>query len=145
MTKWLKSSYIPKNPNKCINSREGKEIVCRSSWERRVCQHFDAHPSILEWGSEIAAIPYYHPFKKRMGLYIPDFIVRYTDKNGKIQTEVLEVKPAKEAILEKAKSRYDKFFLAVNYAKWGSAIKWCNGIGAKFRVLTEEQLFSGRR
>ena len=35
----------------------------------------------------------------------------------------------------------DRMVVAINYAKWDSATKWCNRNGLKFRVITEQDLF----
>ena len=95
------------------------------------------------------AIPYLKPFidpttgkaSAKVANYYPDFVVVYRDKNGGVQTEILEVKPLKEALAEKAKNAYDKMALAVNVSKWRAAEEFANRNGMRFRVLTEQTLF----
>jgi len=108
-------------------------------------QWCDRNPNILRWGSEEFRIPYFHPVKQKICNYIPDFIIKYRDKDDRIITEILEVKPAKEAVLNlpgrKKISTYDQVQLAINNAKWKAAKEFCESHGIKFRVLTEHQLF----
>ncbi len=101
----------------------------------------DHHPSVTQWASESISIPYMHPLTGKWTFYIPDFLIVSVDKNGRKKAEVVEVKPAKEAVLEKAKSKKDKLVYAVNQAKWKAAIAWCHKNGLTFRVLTEDQMF----
>jgi hypothetical protein len=131
--------FVPKNPDKY---RGKLPIQYRSSWELTVFNAFDQHPNVLEWASESLAIPYLHPFSGKMTMYIPDLLVRYMDKDGAMYSEVIEIKPAKEALAEKAKSRYDKLSLVVNQAKWKAAASWCIKNGLKFRILTEQQIYT---
>ena len=76
-----------------------------------------------------------------MHQYIPDFLVVYKDKNGAQRAELIEVKPAKEALAENARSKRDKAALLVNTAKWAAAMTWCKKNGISFRLLTEDQIF----
>lgn len=142
MGRWKQGYYKPKNPEKCLNT---DIIVFRSSWERRCMDFFDSHPDVLKWGSEVLKIPYMNPLDGRMHLYIPDFIVEYIDRIGKTHIEVIEIKPAKEALLKKAKSKRDRLALAVNVRKWQYATAWCRKNGIDFRVLKEKDLFRGKK
>jgi hypothetical protein len=35
----------------------------------------------------------------------------------------------------------DRAIVAINYAKWDAAQKWCRKQGLVFRVITEDQIF----
>jgi hypothetical protein len=138
MTKYSQGEFTPTNAAKYI----GKfPITYRSSWELSLMRVLDMHPNVTQWASESISVPYEHPLTGKWTFYIPDFLVVFTDKHGKKRAEVLEIKPAKEAMVERAKSKKDKLVLAVNQAKWKAAIAWCHKNGLTFRVLTEDQLF----
>ena len=139
MAKWIQSEFKPKNPQKCRNTGI---IHSRSSWEAHFMRFLDTTPSIIQWGSEVIRIPYFNPIKQCQCLYVPDFIIRYIDASGNQKIELIEIKPAKEAIQERTRNRYDKLTWAVNQAKWESAIKYCMNAGIKFRVVTELELFA---
>jgi len=68
-------------------------------------------------------------------------LIVYKDKFGKQRAELVEVKPAKEAIAENAKSKRDRAALLLNTAKWGAALLYCKKNGLNFRILTEDQIF----
>jgi hypothetical protein len=106
----------------------------------------DNHPNVTQWASESIEIQYKNPLTGQSSIYIPDFLVIYTDKNGKKHGEIIEIKPLKEASIEHAKSKRDRAVLAINTAKWQAAIVWAKKRGLDFRVMTENQLFkqSGR-
>ena len=56
-----------------------------------ICDNNDA---VLQWTSEGIKIPYYNPVKGKQTIYVPDFLVVYTDANKKQHTELIEVKPS---------------------------------------------------
>lgn len=130
--------FTPKNPQKLI----GKQTVrFRSGWELTVMNFLDNHPSVIQWASESISIPYINPLTGRRTVYIPDFLVYYQDKNGQKRAEIIEVKPAKEALAEKAKSKKDKAFLILNTAKWAACLEYCKRNGLTFRLLTENDIY----
>jgi len=138
MTKYSQGEFAPTNTQKYI----GKfPITYRSSWELSMMRVLDLHPNVTQWASESISIPYQHPLTGKWTFYIPDFLIVFVDKNGNKRAEIIEIKPLKEAVVEKAKSKKDKLVLAVNQAKWAAAIAWCHKNGMTFRVMTEEQLF----
>jgi hypothetical protein len=55
--------------------------------------------------------------------------------------EVIEIKPKKQSVVESKMKANERATVAVNYAKWDQAVKWCKKQGLVFRVLTEEDLF----
>jgi hypothetical protein len=133
-----KSIFTPKNASKYMGTLP---IISRSSWEYAMMNFFDTHPNVLFWASESLKIPYVNPFTKRMANYYPDFLVVFSDKNGKQRREVIEIKPLKETLLEHAKTKKDKAAVALNYYKWSAAKKFCDNNGMHFRVLNETDIF----
>ena len=113
MTKYSQGRFIPKNPAKLVGKAD---VQFRSSWELTVMNFLDSHPSVIQWASESIRIPYINPLTGKPSQYVPDFMVLYQDKDGKRRAEVVEVKPAKEAMLENAKSKRDKVSLVLNTA-----------------------------
>jgi len=104
-------------------------------------QFCDNNPSVTNWGSEVLRIPYRNPITNKNTIYIPDFIVSYIDRYNRQHTEVIEIKPLKEAVMERARSPRDKIMLAVNMAKWQAAQAFCANNNLVFRLVTEQQLF----
>lgn len=102
----------------------------------------DVHPSVIQWGSECLRIPYTNPLTGKSTVYVPDFLVMYQDQKGTRRTELIEVKPRKETIMEAAKSRRDKAAVLLNSAKWAAAFAWCSKHGVTFRVLNEDSIFA---
>jgi TnsA endonuclease N terminal len=138
MGKYSQGRFIPKNPQKLVGK---SEVTFRSSWELTVMNFLDNHPNVIQWASESISIPYINPLTGQPRKYIPDFMVLYQDKNGRRRAEVIEVKPSKEALLEKAKSQRDKAVILMNTAKWAAAMTWCKQNGMTFRVLTESDIY----
>jgi hypothetical protein len=133
-----KGIFVPKNPSKVIGKGS---IKYRSSWEQVFMQFCDNNPSVINWGSEVLRIPYRNPLTGKNTIYVPDFVVVYIDKNGRQHAEVIEIKPLKESVMERARSQRDKIMLAVNLAKWQAAQAWCSQNNLSFRLVTEQQLF----
>ena len=133
-----------KNPDKFVGSRAP---TFRSRWESAFMQFCDTHPSVVKWASESVKIPYKNPITGKNSNYIPDFLVQYQDKNGKVVTELVEIKPKNQSIIEsKNQNRRLAETVAVNHAKWEQAMRWCKQNGLRFRVVTEEDIFrSGAR
>jgi hypothetical protein len=88
-----------------------------------------------------------HPLTGKRTNYIPDFFIVYQNKFGKQLAEVVEIKPKKQSIIEsKIASAKDRAIVAINHAKWASAMAYCKQNGFTFRVITENDLFyNGRR
>ena len=113
----------------------------RSGWELAFMRFCDSNDNILQWASESIVIPYRHPLTGKISNYIPDFLVTYRTKNNKTFAEVIEIKPKKQSVIEGKMSQRDRAVVAVNYAKWDSAQKWCQRQGLVFRVITEDDIF----
>ena len=139
-----KTRYKPVHPEKYAGNADN--IICRSSWERRVCIWLDREPNILSWSSEEAVIPYWNPVKKRMARYFPDFVIKVKKANGNIVVKMLEVKPLKETRRPDQKRKKSKYYLrecatyATNESKWKAAIEFCKDRGWTFELITEKEL-----
>ena len=136
---YVQGYYTPVNPGKYVGNNRP---IFRSSWEFKVMQMFDSNPNITNWASESLKIPYQNPFTGKYTVYIPDFVVTYTDANGKVKAEIIEVKPSKETFLEQAKSQRAKAAVALNSFKWAAAQAFAKSHGMTFRVMNEENIFN---
>ena len=118
----------------------------RSGWELAFMRFCDSNDHIITWSSESIQIPYRHPLTGKNTRYVPDFLIQYRNKNNQVVTELIEIKPKKQSIIERKASNRDRAVVAVNYAKWDAAQKWCKRNGLIFRVVTEEDIFyQGRK
>ena len=134
-----KGLFTPQNPSKYLG--DPRKIRYLSSWELKFQYFCDTNPNIIAWGSEEIRIKYFHPIKKKVCDYIPDFFIKYKDANGKIISEIIEIKPKKETRLTNKSSLYDKVNIAINTQKWVACKSFCDRAGIEFRILTEDQLF----
>lgn len=138
MSKFASGKYKVQNPEKYM----GRQVpTYRSSWEFTFMSFCDNNPAVINWASEGVKIPYFNPVSGKNTVYVPDFIIVYTDKNQRKHTEVVEIKPSKEATMESAKSYRDKLSVAINMAKWAAADAWCKANNMRFRVITEYDIF----
>lgn len=140
MAKFAQDFYNPKNPKKYVG--KGR-IRYRSSWELAFMNFCDNNEHILEWASEPIRIPYTNPITGKKTTYVPDFLIAYRNKRNQVVAELIEIKPKKQSIVESKMSNKDKAIVAVNYAKWDAATKFCKKQGLIFRVITEEDIFRG--
>lgn len=136
--------FSPKNPSKYMG--DVTKITYRSLWERRVMRYFDDTDGIIAWGSEEFAIPYRSPVDDRLHRYFPDFLVKIKDKDGKVKTFVVEVKPESQTrepvIRKKVTKRYitEVMTWGVNESKWKAAKEFCTDRGWEFQIWTEKTL-----
>ena len=148
MASYLQGKFKPKFPKKYKG--DVNNICYRSSWELKYMLELDHDPQIVEWASEEIFVYYTHPISGRLSRYFPDFFVKRKDKHGIVETYLIEIKPKHQAMMmSKAKKTSKKYLtegltVAVNHAKWGSAERFCEKHGWKFKVLTEDQLFKGK-
>ena len=126
------------NPQKYIGKGKPKY---RSGWEHAFMRFCDNNDSIVGWASESISIPYRNPLTGKMTNYIPDFLIQYRTRDNTVKTELIEIKPKKQSVLESKASVRDRAIVAVNYAKWDAATKWCRRQGLTFRVITEDDIF----
>jgi len=138
MPKYAQGPFYPKNPKKYI----GKGTIrLRSSWEFAFANFCDNNENVLEWSSESIRIPYRNPLTGKSTTYVPDFLIRYRDKNSKIVVELIEVKPYKQSVVEGKMNANLRATVAINRAKWKMAAAWCKKQGIKFRVVTENEIY----
>jgi len=143
MTAFAQGTYTPRNPQKYVGKGQPRY---RSGWEFAFFQFCDNNDAILEWASEAIAIKYRHPFTGKVTNYVPDVFMRYRTRNNKICSELIEIKPRKQSMIEGRMSERDRMIVAINHAKWQAAQAWCQRAGIVFRVLNEDSLFrNGKR
>ena len=144
MNESIKSKYKPRNPRKYKGNPNN--IVCRSNWEKKFCQWCDTNENILLWASEEFSIPYVSPLDRRVHQYYPDFLIKVQEGGGAIRDYVIEVKPKRQCIPPKRKSKVTKGYIyeaktyEVNKAKWRAAEDWCKDRRLIFKVITEDEL-----
>lgn len=143
MAKYAQGIFTPKHPEKYIGNHQPKY---RSGWELTFMTFCDTNKNVLYWASEALRIPYKHPLTGKPTIYIPDFFVVYQNKHGQKIAEVVEIKPKKQSIIEsKVSNAKDRIVVAINHAKWASAMAYCKAQGYTFRVITEDDLFYNGR
>ena len=142
----LKGKYKIKNKKKYRGN--SNNIVYRSSWERKFMVFCDEHRSILEWSSEEFSVPYRSPVDGKVHRYFPDFIVKKLNREGKIETLMIEIKPKSQVKKPKGgkfgvkqrKNLRENVTWQINNAKWTSAQRFCEKYGWKFKIVTEKEL-----
>jgi hypothetical protein len=139
MARFAQGKYTLVNPAKYVGNRNP---TYRSSWEWHFMRFCDQDDRILKWASEAIKIPYKDPFTGKGTVYVPDFFIQYADAKGKMQVELIEVKPQNQTLHEKVgKNRNNQLQYVKNQVKWRAAYEWCARQGIKFRILTEQELF----
>jgi hypothetical protein len=143
-SKYNQGRFHPQNPQKYKGNVNN--IIYRSSWELKFMKWCDLSENILEYGSEEFWIPYLSPVDNRVHRYFPDFIIKVKENSGQIKTYIVEVKPEKQTVPPKQRSRVTKSYLyeaqtyAVNQAKWEAAKEWCADRMLNFMIITEKEL-----
>ncbi|MAA58473.1 MAG: head completion protein [Cryomorphaceae bacterium] len=140
-----KGKYKPEHPKKYKG--DPTNIIYRSLWERKFMRYCDLNESVYQWQSEEIIIPYKSPMDNRIHRYFPDFFIKYTDRNGKRRSVVIEVKPKRQLKMpEKNPKRrtkswaYDVNNWIINQAKWKAAEEYCADRQYEFRIMTEDDL-----
>lgn len=139
-----KGKFKPRNPNKYKGNFSN--IVYRSSWELKLMTRLDAHPDVIWWCSEELAIPYRSPVDGKMHRYFPDFVVHMKNKQGVLETVMIEVKPKSQTVEPKKQATVTKKYLkevftwGINSAKWAMAEEYCKDRGWKFQIMSEKEL-----
>lgn len=136
---YVQGKFTPTSPDKYVGTYP---IYFRSSWEFKLMQMLDTHPSVLNWASESIRIPYTNPFTNKYSIYVPDFFIVSEDKNGIRKAEIIEIKPLKETLLSEARGARDKAAVALNSFKWKAATEWAKQHGMVFRVMNETHIFN---
>jgi hypothetical protein len=142
MSKYAQGKFQITNPGKYVGN---KTPTYRSSWEWSFMQFCDNNPNVLQWASEAVRINYRNPLTGKNTIYVPDFLITYTDAAGKTHAEVIEIKPLKETTLEGARNIRTQAAAILNMAKWEAARAWCRAQGLTFRVVTENDIFFNGR
>ena len=138
MSRFAQGLYRLTNPAKYVGKGQPRY---RSGWEHAFMRFCDTNDHIIQWASESIHIPYRNPLTGKQTIYVPDFLVMYRSKGNKVIAELIEIKPKKQSVLESKASARDRAVVALNYAKWDAATKWCRRQGLTFRVITEDQIF----
>lgn len=138
MTNFAQGTFVPRNPKKYVGKGNPRY---RSGWEFSFFQFCDNNDAVLEWASEAIAIKYRHPITGKITNYVPDVFMRYRTKNNKVCTEIIEIKPRKQSLIEGRMTERDRMIVAINHAKWQAARAWCAQAGIVFRVLNEDVMF----
>ena len=138
MSKFAQGIYVPRNPAKYVGNGNPRY---RSGWEHAFMRFCDSNDNILQWASESITIPYRNPITGKQSIYVPDFLITYRNRNNQVIAELIEIKPKKQSLIESKASARDRAIVAVNYAKWDQATKWCRRNGLSFRVVTEDDIF----
>ena len=143
MPNFAQGTFVPRNPNKYVGKGNPR---FRSGWEHAFFVFCDNNDAVLEWASEAIAIKYRHPITGKITNYVPDIFMRYRTRTNKICTEIIEIKPRKQSLIEGRMTERDRLIVAINHAKWQAARAWCQRSGIVFRVLNEDSLFrQGRK
>jgi hypothetical protein len=143
-----KGRFKPTNYKKYAG--DPTNIIYRSLLERRFMVYCDTNPSIIEWNSEEVVVPYVSPLDNRYHRYFVDFWMKYKDKNGKIKTVLIEVKPdiqTREPVRKNSPTgKPTRRFLTevmtwgVNQAKWKAAIEYAKDRNWEFKIITDKDL-----
>lgn len=138
MSKFAQGPYVVKNKEKYVGKGTPRY---RSGWEHAFMRFCDNNEHILQWASESISIPYRNPITGKQSIYVPDFLITYRNRNNQMVAEVIEIKPKKQSVIESKMKANERAVVAVNYAKWDQAVKWCKKQGLLFRVITEDDIF----
>jgi hypothetical protein len=142
MSKWAQGPYTVTNPAKYVGRGTPRY---RSGWEHAFMRFCDTNENIVQWASESINIPYQHPLTGKQTIYVPDFLVVYRTKNNTVKAEVIEIKPSGQSAITENQNSKERAIVAINYAKWAAAQKWCQRQGLTFRVITEKDMFANGR
>ena len=104
-----RGKFKPKNPQKYKG--DPTNIIYRSLWERNCMRYFDDNVNILKWSSEEVIVPYKSPIDGRWHRYFPDFLIRVRNKQGQLETIMIEVKPLKETKEPEIRKKLTKKYL----------------------------------
>lgn len=115
----------------------------------------DTNDNVVEWSSEEVIVPYRSPFDQKIHRYFVDFCIKVRNKEGMLEILLVEIKPKKKTVKPEmavtAGARLTKSKLMeirdwmVNNAKWEAAREFCSDRKWKFQILTEDDIFGGRK
>jgi hypothetical protein len=144
MSNTYKGFFKPKNPEKYYG--DATSIIYRSRWELRFMSYLDSHGDVKKWSSEELIVPYRSPIDGKLHRYFPDFWIEKINREGKLDTVVVEIKPFYQTVEPTPQKRLTKKYLyevktwGVNKSKWDAAHKYCNERGWQFMIMTEHEL-----
>ena len=136
--------YKPENPSKYEG--DSAKIVWRSSWELKFMKYADLNPKIVKWSSEEIVIPYICKTDNKKHRYFMDFCIKFYNREGKLETTLIEVKPFSKVQMPKKKQRNTKRYLKEvaeymkNTSKWEEAGRYASERGWNFKIFTEYEL-----
>jgi hypothetical protein len=115
----------------------------------------DTNDNVIEWSSEEIIVPYRSPFDQKIHRYFVDFWIKVKNKEGTLDTLLVEIKPKKKTIkpempvgvgakVSKGKMTEIRDWM-VNNAKWKAAQEFCSDRKWKFQILTEDDIFGGKK
>lgn len=136
--------FVPKNPQKYIG--DVNNIVCRSGLELKYFKYFDENPSIIKYSSEEMHIKYYLELDNKIHKYYPDFIIKVKNREGKINTIMIEIKPYSQTLRPTKGNKRNLTYInevmtwEKNQAKWKYAEAFCKEHGMEFMVMTEREI-----
>jgi hypothetical protein len=139
-----KGKFRPINPKKYKG--DPSNVIYRSRWELVLMKKLDEHPDVLEWSSEEIVIPYRSPIDGKLHRYFPDFYVKRKNREGVIESIIIEVKPYAQTLEPKVQSNITKRYIqevhtyGINKSKWTQAQEYCKDRGWKFMIFTEHEL-----
>lgn len=139
-----KGYFRPKNPQKYRGNPSN--IIYRSRWELKLMMHLDEHADVIEWNSEEFFIPYRSPVDGKIHRYFPDFYVKKINKEGRVETAIIEVKPLAQTMEPKKQPKPTRKYITevmtygVNQAKWKAAREFCADKKWTFHIFTEKEL-----
>ena len=142
--KYHQGKFKPKNPSKYKG--DPTNIVYRSGWEMKLMMYLDKHQDVIWWQSEELFIPYRSPVDNKLHRYFVDFVAKVKKSDGRIETIMIEVKPAKQTIAPNKPKNPSKKYISevftygINSAKWKAAESYCKDRGWVFQIFTEKEL-----
>lgn len=140
--------FFPINKNKYKGTFP---IIARSSWELKAFRFLDLNPNVIKWGSESVVVEYEDPTRPINGKpskhrYFIDLNMTIKNRDGKIKTYLVEIKPEAQCKKPIRGNKKEKTFINEsmlyirNLKKWESAYKFANSQGFDFMILTEKHL-----
>jgi hypothetical protein len=142
--KYQQGNFCPQNKDKYIGLTK---CFYRSSWELKAMQWCDRNPNIVKWNAESVFIKYVCPMSGRDRKYIMDLRIVVKTRSGKLETWLIEIKPARQCSAPvRGRMKQSNYLIAVatwrtNQAKWKAAEDFAKRKGYRFKILTERDLF----
>lgn len=144
MAKYHQGKYTVKNPSKYVGDLTN--VVYRSSWELKFLLWCDSSPSVVSFSSEETIVPYRCGTDGKIHRYYLDFKIKIRDKNGNVNTYLIEIKPKSQTVPPKYTGKQTKRYLSEsmtyvkNKSKWEAATQYATERGWKFYIFTEDHL-----